>query len=1402
LPATYAEPNAFVADAAPGSNGTAHYLVATRFSWYYIWADTSTGQTLDAVNLTDLGLAPADFLQTFTDPSWRMSLIDVQAGTVVIARGSSGAIVDVILFAEGDSAAAVSHKLLLPPPAQDAAASLAGLAIARNGSDAGRPVVVWVRNLQPVNSTLPAVDVGTIQLDVGQRAAGQPAIGAYMANHWAYYLQYYSSPSAMYDYFRLWAYSQPVAAAVGSTSGLWVTLVAVKYTCTMYSGPYCVGYNQSLVWTALSAAGATFAIHEVAMVSTYDTVVRAAALPAPDGSVACALSLSSGKGAGTLAWARLATSPTNISRSPLAPSIATSLDLFDSGAGPEVALVALGNGTAWPQASVQRASGWPGALSPVAFGSIGQPLERMRVASATASQLRLVGGTQNEAARAGEAVGTGALASTSYAQAWPAIATASASGTTALGVSGWQGRVAAPVRSIALATLDDGSRVGAVVSLENGTGMVRLLTASGSPLSFRLHEPLRDLHAEATTVRAVSLGDRALIVVETMRPFLWQYVGGYYYQGYLWFTANASGAQPARPVTSDFNSSYYYAYATSWTLTASQGRGFLQTGYGLFIIDPALATSTWRIAFDPSSPSGANISKLIGNNESIVPQSPLYEFGGCGSYYYIYCFHSVVWWASGNHLYGAFAVSNYSLSQSAYYCHCTLRLRVVHWSPNDAVAWSDAPLALGTGNDTLYFRPYADVGLVSVGDSTSIIVSARQPAVWDRAFRVNYSVSAGALGAPALLRQVPAVSTTMLQDHLGTTSSFAAVLRTSESGAGFSSPYPIPLREAFAANATDARTLRFNNVTLYCQWYYWYYWFEWPYPGPYGCPRWIPTSWGGDMAFLVVEYGRARFFSVNHAPTAPHLLAPAHGAVLSQRTVAFTVAPASDADGDALVYRYQLFDRHGNLVREVERDGPALTLDVADGGYSWTCSVTDGVARVGCVGNFSFTLDATAPLAHAGGPYAVHPGEGVLLNGSGSADPSGIVSHSWRVGGGASGDLEILLDGETATLSWPQLRGRFAGGPTVPVHLTVVDGQGNSATAATFIVLLPDPMVLELVSLTQPALEGQELSVAANVTWGLLRFAWDDPEVDTLGLTVVWDLPFAQGAQGLRASFFARDSGTFTVTATAVGAEGGYGTSQLPITIANLPPVATLDGVRAMVEGDEAAFRVTASDASPTDLQSLAIAWSYSGGVAVEGAGFQVTVRALSSGPAAVWATVTDPDGATVRVEIAVEVAQAADPATDLWVASVGATWAQLRWTPTLEVDFAHYRLTVSGAAGAPLRTVALEGLARTADRYLVEGLDPETWYRFDLVVVATGGALSAPAVANATTAPPGAPQEPPPAQPGPGPSPPPAGPGPGGSTVVVTEAAASPLVWAVIALLAGAAAFLYMTQLRNSRRD
>ena len=235
-------------------------------------------------------------------------------------------------------------------------------------------------------------------------------------------------------------------------------------------------------------------------------------------------------------------------------------------------------------------------------------------------------------------------------------------------------------------------------------------------------------------------------------------------------------------------------------------------------------------------------------------------------------------------------------------------------------------------------------------------------------------------------------------------------------------------------------------------------------------------------------------------------------------------------------------------------------------------------------------IDAVAPTAAAGGPYAITEGNAVAL--SGAASGIGPLDLSWDLNGdGAFGDAV----GPTPTVTWAQLAalGIDNGPAAYSAVLRVTDLFGNATNSV--------PVTLT-VSNAAPTAAGITLVGAANegspVAFSLV--SPNDNSFDDLAIGLRFS--FALTQSGLISSYAASsptnngslnfgDDGLYTVWGRVIDQDGGFSDYSTTVTVLNVAPTANAGGPYTINEG--ASLALTGSGTDPVD--GLTFSWDLNG---------------------------------------------------------------------------------------------------------------------------------------------------------------------------------------------------------------
>lgn len=165
--------------------------------------------------------------------------------------------------------------------------------------------------------------------------------------------------------------------------------------------------------------------------------------------------------------------------------------------------------------------------------------------------------------------------------------------------------------------------------------------------------------------------------------------------------------------------------------------------------------------------------------------------------------------------------------------------------------------------------------------------------------------------------------------------------------------------------------------------------------------------------------------------------------VLTATAVTLDASASSDADGDALTYKWAFKSRPAGsaaALSSLTDAKPTFTADLA-GTYVATLIVNDGRADSAAVDvTITATVANAAPVANAGPDQNVHNGIRVTLDGSASSDANGdALTYQWTLTSRPAGSLAAL---SSATSDKPTFTPDVAG--AYVVSLIVSDGSLNS----------------------------------------------------------------------------------------------------------------------------------------------------------------------------------------------------------------------------------------------------------------------------------------------------------------------------------------------------------------------
>ncbi len=320
---------------------------------------------------------------------------------------------------------------------------------------------------------------------------------------------------------------------------------------------------------------------------------------------------------------------------------------------------------------------------------------------------------------------------------------------------------------------------------------------------------------------------------------------------------------------------------------------------------------------------------------------------------------------------------------------------------------------------------------------------------------------------------------------------------------------------------------------------------------------------------------------------------------LTSNTVTLNGSDSSDADGDTLLYQWNLISQpesSNSLLLDAVSVSPSFVPDIA-GSYVIELKVNDGnLTSEGDIVTVVAETSNAAPIANAGEDITAEVAVSVSLDGSASYDPNGdLLNYSWTLISQPEGSGIELTSTDVVASIVPDIAGVYI------AQLVVNDGQLDSNADTVTITA-------EIVNRAPTANAGPDQNGSAGDMAILDASASFDPDGDLI--TYVWSLvsqpegsvasisdPVAE-----QASIETDIEGTYVIELVANDGEFDSTPDTLTITVTppNIKPVADAGSDQSTLIGDQ--VNLNGSGSYDQDGDSLTYHWSVISPVSASGA--------------------------------------------------------------------------------------------------------------------------------------------------------------------------------------------------------
>jgi hypothetical protein len=407
--------------------------------------------------------------------------------------------------------------------------------------------------------------------------------------------------------------------------------------------------------------------------------------------------------------------------------------------------------------------------------------------------------------------------------------------------------------------------------------------------------------------------------------------------------------------------------------------------------------------------------------------------------------------------------------------------------------------------------------------------------------------------------------------------------------------------------------------------------------------------------------------TVNKVPPTLLITGASTGAPASAYTLGLS---ATEPDSDTII---QWVINWGDGNSQTVSGNPSSVTHTYAGLGSFTISAQASDQHGSYSANsMGVTINASLPVANAGGPYTVNEGGTVALSGAASSGTD--LTYAWDLNGnGIFGETGSAATSGDETGVSPTYKAGDQPGPYV-VTLKVTDTFGQTSTATAVVTVLH---MAPALTITGPS------TVNENTPYTLSLSAIEPDSYTILSWAINWGdgsgIQTITGDPSNVSHTYQYSSMPLTISATATDVGGTYSANSLAISVLHVPPTVVISGSDSTTAGSQYTLNLSATDPGHV-LEGWTVNW---GDGVIDTLPWSATVATHSypyqANPFNITATLADDVGSFASNTLSVSVSEPVAADSQLTITAT---------TATIGSSTASFDVTFSNPAGVDLAVV------------------------------------------------------------------------------------------------------------------